>query len=102
MAKDNAQACRDSRKRAAAERQRLGIVIRKWPVAQGINTKLEALCIEHGFDDWRELLDTVIQRLHESPPADVAHWLAVSQHHFKPSEKMLRQIAAYTPPPEPE
>lgn len=102
MAKDNAKACRDSRIKGAADRERLGIVIRKWPVAHGINTKLEALCIEHDFDDWRELLDTVIQRLHESPPADVAHWLAVSQHHFTPSEKMLRQIADYTPAAEAE
>lgn len=35
MAKNNAQSCRDSRAKAAAERERLGIVIRKWPVAKG-------------------------------------------------------------------
>lgn len=102
MAKTNAQACRDSRSKAKAEQERLGIVIRKWPVAKGIDAKLTALCAQHGFEDWRELLDTVIQRLHEAPPEDAARFLAVSQHRFEPSKKLLRQLAEFTPPPEPE
>lgn len=102
MAKTNAQACKDSRDKAAAEHERLGIVVRKWPISKGVDTKIKELCAAHGFKGWRELMDTVIQRLHEGPPAEVAHWLAVSQHQFTPSEKMLRQIADYTPPPEPE
>lgn len=95
MAKSNAKACKDSRDKAAAERDRLGIVIRKWPLAQGINTQLEALRQAHGFEDWRELLDTVIQRLHEAAPADAARFLAVSRHQFTPTEKMARQAAAF-------
>jgi hypothetical protein len=102
MAKDNAQACRDSRAKGAAERERLGIVIRKYPVSKGIDEKLKALCMQHDFTDWRELLDTVIQRLHEATPEDAARFLAVSQHRFEPSKKMLRQIAEFTPAPEPE
>lgn len=102
MAKDNAQACRDSRIKAAADRERLGIVVRKWPLANSINTQLEAVRKAHNFKDWRELLETVIQRLHDATPEDAARFLAVSRHKFTPTEKMLRQIANYTPPPEPE
>lgn len=102
MAKTNAQACRDSRTKAAAERDRLGIVIRKGPVAKGIDAKLTALCEKHGFEDWRELLDTVIQRLQEAQPEDAGRFLAVSQHRFEPSKKMLRQIDEFTPAAEPE
>lgn len=102
MAKDNAQACRDSRLKAAAARERLGIVNRKWPVARGIDEKLTAPCTTHDFEDWRELLDTVIQRLHEATQEDAERFLAVSQHQFTPSQKMLRQIDDYAPLPEPE
>lgn len=102
MAKTNAQACKDSRDKAAAEHARLGIVVRKWPIAKSINTQLEAVRKAHNFKDWRELLETVIQRLHDATPEDAARFLAVSRHQFTPTEKMLRQIADYTPPPEPE
>lgn len=102
MAKTNAQSCKDSRARAAAQRARLGIVVRQWPVAQGINAKLESLCAQHGFDDWRELIETAIQRLHDAEPEDAARFLAVSRHYYTPSKKLLRQVAEYTPPAEPE
>lgn len=102
MAKTNAQACKDSRDKAAAEHERLGVVVRKWPIAKSINTQLEAVRKAHNFKDWRELLETVIQRLHDATPEDAARFLAVSRHQFTPTEKMLRQIADYTPPPEPE
>ncbi|MDP2244054.1 hypothetical protein [Pseudomonas sp.] len=102
MAKTNAEACKDSRDKAAAERERLGIVIRKWPIPAGINTQLESVRKAHGFKDWRELLETVIQRLHDATPADAARFLAVSRHQFTPTEEMLRQVAEYRPPPEPE
>ncbi len=101
-AKTNAQACRESRNKAKAERERLGIVVRQYPVAKGIDTKLKALCAAHGFDDWRELLDTAIQRLHDAEPEVAARFLAVSQHQYQPSKKLLRQLAEYTPPAEPE
>ena len=102
MAKTNAQACKDSRDKAAAEHERLGIVVRKWPISKGVDTKIKDLCAAHGFKDWRELMDTVIQRLHDATPEDAARFLAVSRHKFTPSQKMLRRIADYTPPPEPE
>lgn len=92
-AKSQAQRSKESRDKAAAEAERLGIVKRKWPVPAGIDTMLVALCKQHGFTDWRELIETAIQRLHDNPE-QAAAFLAVTRHEITITPKVARQLQA--------
>nr|WP_298118280.1 hypothetical protein [uncultured Pseudomonas sp.] len=82
---------RKSRKKAKETAERLGIVKREWPVPIGIDAMLKALCTQHDFKDWRELIETAIQRLHESPD-QAAAFLGVTRHNFQITEKVARHF----------
>lgn len=94
MAKLPALRSKESRARAAEKAEKLGIVNRKWPVPKGIDSKLIDLCRRHHFEDWRELIETAVQRLHESPEA-AARFLDVTRHDFTISENVSRRIDAF-------
>ncbi len=92
MAKDNAQKCRDYRARKAARKEQLGEESIALPFPAGTRAALDDLMKWHGFEDRREVIATMIHRLHQVGPSGSSPFLSVSQHQIAISEKVLRQL----------
>lgn len=92
MAKDNAQKCRDYRAKKAQRKEALGERVVSLPLPASTCSALGDLMAWHGFDDRREVISTMIHRLHEAGPEGSAEFMKVSKHQIVLSEKVLRQL----------
>lgn len=97
MAKSNADYKREQRDRAT----RRGIKALSLPVSAGIQAQIDELCVRHEFEDWRELIFTMVRNAH-SDCALSTQATRIPASGFAPTPAQLRAVSNYVVPDEDE
>lgn len=81
-AKSNA----DKKAAKYAADKKLGIKNYTLPTLAKTRQAIDALCEQHQFEDWREMLTALLEHAHRLP----ADYFSLPRHHIAPTAKVLR------------
>ena len=89
---NNANNCKAYRERKAKKNAALGVVDKTLPVPKGIWSMLVDLCTWHKFEDWKELLFTMVRVAHSKGP-EWSELTTIPKCGFVPTRAQLRLVS---------